>query len=297
MMTVWSSRIGRASSPTRNVRWPTPRTGTASPPRQSVDAPEPDPLVLLAGCAGIEDREEDLAIRPVADDQMSAPPEQVARPHRLVEFDRLDLRDRDPVIIPLDGQDFEDAGGQVVQVAEVLERLAVADPRDFGPLVLGLVQEQSGLLKRPLAHPDRGLQQQPHRPLGPAEEFRQSPLGEELLAGLLGPDQLPERVDPRNRLRVLLPQRVEVVVGTLQFAGETEQLGQKQPTARVGGMLPDLLQRSREGLPQFAGMKESWAFTEVGPHQMVGSWAVAVAVRAAVIRAGPEPARSSISPL
>src|SRR5579883_975409 len=38
-VTVWISRIEVASSPTRKVRWPTPRTGVPSPPRQSVARP------------------------------------------------------------------------------------------------------------------------------------------------------------------------------------------------------------------------------------------------------------------
>src|SRR5207237_1105319 len=38
-VTSWISRIGVASSPTRKVRWPTPRTGVPSPPRQSVARP------------------------------------------------------------------------------------------------------------------------------------------------------------------------------------------------------------------------------------------------------------------
>ena len=57
--------------------------------------------------------------------------------------------------------------GQVVEVAEVLEGLAVAGPRDLGPLLLGLGQERGGLGRLTLAEPDRGLQEQPHaRPSG-----------------------------------------------------------------------------------------------------------------------------------
>ena len=78
--------------------------------------------------------------------------------------------------------------------------------------------------------------------------MRQPPLAEEVAAGLLGPDQLPEADDVRQGLGVGMPGRIEVVVGPLQVPGEAEQLAQEEAGAGVGRPGPHVLDEGRDGV-------------------------------------------------
>src|SRR5439155_12520687 len=76
------------------------------------------------------------------------------------------------------------------------------------------------------------------------------PLGEELLPGLLRPDQLAEQRDAQRRLRVLVAEQVELAVGALEVAGEAGQLAQEAAAALVGRGRLDLLEAGGQGVVQ-----------------------------------------------
>src|SRR5262249_46973963 len=136
-----------------------------------------------------------------------------------------------------------------------------------------------GFAESRLAHPDRSLQEKLHRLGWRAQELGHAARGEELLSSFLGPDQLPERVDPWNELRVLLPERVELTVRTFALAPQAEQLAEQEAQGRIGGMKPDVLQRRFDGPLEIARVEQF-----IGAH---GGRLLPVDVNPG----GPEPAR------
>ena len=53
-----------------------------------------------------------------------------------------------------------------------------------------------------------------------------------------------------------MAQRVELVVGAIQVAGKTEHLAQEETAARIGRVVPHLLERGCDGFVQLAGTKQ-----------------------------------------
>ena len=78
---------------------------------------------------------------PAPRDCTSRTQSKVARPLGLAELDELDLLDRDREVLPGAGDDLEEAGRQVVEVAEVVERPAIAGAGDARAHLLDLVED------------------------------------------------------------------------------------------------------------------------------------------------------------
>ena len=186
---------------------------------------------------------------------------------------------------------------QVVQVAEVLERPAVADARDPGPLVLGLAQERDGFLGCPLAQADRGFQQAAARPprAGPGNSGSRPSL-KNCWRACSARISLPERRGRRDRLGIAV-----AAIASRWLSARSRSPAKQSSSARNSrrpgsvGMLPDLLHRRREGLLELARMK-----------QRRGRSRRSVPLRGMCVgragdchggrqRAGPRPVRSSAS--
>ena len=71
-----------------------------------------------------------------------------------------------------------------------------------------------------------------------------------MLACLRGAQQLPEQGNAHHGLGPLVAQGVEMGIGPLQLAGETQQFDQKTTPLRVQGMLLEFLAQGGNGLAQ-----------------------------------------------
>ena len=92
--------------------------------------------------------------------------------------------------------------------------------------------------------------------VGSLEELRHAPLGEALLAPLLGADQLPHERHRRDRPRQDLRDRVELDVGPVEVAGDAEQIGQEAATVGIGRVAADLGVHRLDGLAELAGTEQ-----------------------------------------
>jgi len=170
-----------------------------------------------------------------------------------VELDRFHALQWDPVILPGARQDFEERGGQIVQVTQAVERLVVAGARHGRPLLLQACEQTGGVgdLSLPKQACCLDVLAQVRRDFL-VQELGKPAIGIKLLPRLLRPDQLPEKGDGYHRVRVLLAQGIQLSFGTLQLPRKTQELAQEGAHAAVYRMAFDVIQSRRQRLPQIA---------------------------------------------
>ena len=164
------------------------------------------------------------------------------------EFDEGDPLHRDHVIFSDAGDDLENSGDEIIEIAEIVEGLAVMGPRKRSPRGLGARQQFRGLRRRALAEPDRRFEEEPQMLGRLAQDFRQPAGTEELAPCLLAADELTKERDADRELRVFLADRVELQIGAFEIAGEAQQLAEKAAPVGVARIGPHLLVHGGDGL-------------------------------------------------
>src|SRR6185503_11414103 len=72
------------------------------------------------------------------------------------------------------------------------------------------------------------------------EKFRDTPLLIELRACHIGPDDLAKQAEPHGGRRILVLHDLELLVGTVEIAGDAQEIGKKRSSLEVGWMLANL---------------------------------------------------------
>ncbi len=245
-----------ASSPTRIVLSPRPRTISPGPSIQSVLRPSRR-LVVGRGCGfGIEVGQIDLAELAVERGEPGGRPEQVAERLRPGDFQELDGLPGHPGVTR-GGEDLQERAEQVVGVSDVVEGLAVSSPRAGREGGQGAVQRLPGLVASPLATRGDGGEVVVGRRRRREHEFRPGPLGPDGFPGDLGIEQAAEELRPERRLghADLVAEDVQLLAGPGPLPGETERLEQGGPLASVGGLGFELQAQVFDGGPEPSGVQ------------------------------------------